>query len=67
MNALLVHIQHQQDTATALCGILDALAIMDGACHEPATLTGLIVVAGKLAASICRELDSVRLPEGGEA
>jgi hypothetical protein len=63
MTTLHKHIQNQQDISTNLCGVMEALAILDNEGCAPGAVTALISVGRSLAESLNQGLDSVNLPE----
>lgn len=66
MSALHQHIQKQQDKAVTLCGVIEAIAILDNEdMGRGSAVTSLIQVAGQLIDEITNGLDNVHLPEGG--
>ncbi len=65
MSALLKHIEKQQSIAMNLCGVIEALAILDNEGVGANAITSLLNVAGDLANQLNDGLDSVRLPEVG--
>lgn len=67
MKPLLDHIQRQQDAAIALCGVLEAAGVLNMRGDHKDLVGTLIVAANDLAAALNRNLDTVRLPEGGDA
>lgn len=63
MTTLHKHIQDQQDIATNLCGVLEALSILDNEGCAPGAVTSLVSVARNLAEGLAEGLDIVNLPE----
>ena len=60
--SLRAHIALQQNVATQLCGVLEALDILDNEDVAPGARTALINVALSMAIELNRNLDSVNLP-----
>lgn len=67
MNALLDHIQDQQDAAHRLEAVLGALMEMNLNQVAPRIQSELMGTALHMSAEIANALDSVNLPEGGAA
>lgn len=67
MSALHRHIQDQQARVCQLVGVLEALEIIDNEKVAPGAVTALIGAALHIATEIDSALDSVNLPEGGDA
>ncbi|WP_353428915.1 hypothetical protein [Paracoccus denitrificans] len=67
MSALHRRIQDQQMRACQLVGVLEALEIIDNENVAPNAVTALIGAALNIAVEINSALDSVNLPEGGDA
>lgn len=65
--ALFQHIQKQQDLACNLCGVIEAVHILDNGKVAPDAVTALLNVALMMAADLNRNLDLVSLPKGGDA
>ncbi|WP_112310355.1 hypothetical protein [Pseudogemmobacter bohemicus] len=64
MTTLRQHIQNQQDMSCTLCGVIEAIAILDNEGRGQGTaVTALIQVAGELAEKLNHNLDSINLPE----
>ena len=63
MPSLHRYIQSQQDAATNLCGVMEALSILDSEGCAPGAVTSLISVGRSLAEALSDGLDSVNLPE----
>lgn len=67
MSALHKHIGKQQALACNLCGILEALSVLDNEDRAPGTVTSLFSVARMMAEDLNQSLDSVNLPKGDGA
>lgn len=65
MSTLREHIQDQQATGVTLCGVIEAMAILDNEGTGANAISSLIIVAGNLARQITDGLDSANLPKGG--
>lgn len=63
MTALRQHIQKQQDLARTLCGVIEAMHILDNDKAAPEAMTALLNVALTLSSDLNRNLDRVALPE----
>lgn len=63
MTTLLKHVQAQQDIATTLCGVIEALSILHNEEVALGAVTSLLNVAGDLAQKLASNLDSVSLPK----
>lgn len=63
MTPLRKHIQDQQGIATNLCGVFEALSILDNEGCAPGAVTSLISVGRNLAEALNEGLDIVNLPE----
>ena len=63
MPTLHQHIQAQQDISTNLCGVLQAISILDNEGCAPGAVTSLVNVAISLAEELNRGLDFTHLPE----
>ena len=61
------YIQEQQDLACNLCGVIEAIHILDNDNVAPDAVTALVNVAQSLASELNAGLDSVNLPKGGAA
>ena len=57
------HVQDQQDACTDLCGVLEALRVLDNDDLAPSAQTTLIGVALEMARKLNDNLDSVALPK----
>jgi hypothetical protein len=66
MTDLHKHIQAQQGIAHNLCGLFEALAILDNEGCAPGAVTSLIGVGRNLAEALNDGLDSVNLPGAKE-
>lgn len=65
MSDLRKHVQQQQDTSCTLCGVIQAIGILDAeGVGQGGAITALIQVAQKLADEINDKLDVINLPEG---
>lgn len=60
--SLRAHLQRQQGVANNLCGIFEALTILDSEGCAPGAVTSLISVGRCLADDIAEALDVVNLP-----
>jgi hypothetical protein len=60
--SLRAHLQRQQDIANNICGIFEALSILDNEGCAPGAVTSLINVGRSLADDIAEALDIVNLP-----
>ena len=63
MTTLRKYLQDQQDIGTNLCGVMEALTILDSDGIAPGAVTSLISVGRSLAETLTRNLDIVNLPE----
>ncbi|MFC0201173.1 hypothetical protein [Paracoccus rhizosphaerae] len=65
--ALRQHCSGVQTTALQLCGVIEAIEILDDAGTAANAVTCLIRIARSLADQVNNDLDSVNLPKGGAA
>lgn len=67
MSALSTYLQHQQNRACQLVGMLEAIHTLDNGLIAPEVVTTLIDLALTTAHEINDALDSTALPKEGEA